>query len=265
MQQESFRELGVSSDIVSVLATRSIQEPFPIQALVLRDALAGVDVLGKAPTGSGKTLAFAVPIVERTVESDVRPSALVLVPTRELAAQVTDELEALARRAGDDLVDGVLEAHVQHAVGLVEHEHFDVVELHVAALKEVLETPRCRDDNLGALGTRHLRAEADAAVNRGDPKPAGIGERFQFLDDLKRELASRREHQAGVGTGRLRDALDQREAEGERLAAAGRRLRKYVAACEHVRDDELLDRECGIDPAYCQCVREHRQDTEIGE
>jgi superfamily II DNA/RNA helicase len=96
MQQESFRELGVSSDIVSVLATRSIQEPFPIQALVLRDALAGVDLLGKAPTGSGKTLAFAVPIVERTVESDLRPSALVLVPTRELAAQVTDELEALA-------------------------------------------------------------------------------------------------------------------------------------------------------------------------
>jgi ATP-dependent RNA helicase RhlE len=96
MQQQSFRELGVSSGIVSVLATRSILEPFPIQALVLRDALAGVDVLGKAPTGSGKTLAFAVPIVERTAESDLRPSALVLVPTRELAAQVTDELEALA-------------------------------------------------------------------------------------------------------------------------------------------------------------------------
>jgi superfamily II DNA/RNA helicase len=100
MQHRSFRELGVSSDIVSVLATRSIQEPFPIQALVLRDALAGVDVLGKAPTGSGKTLAFAVPIVERTVESDLRPSALVLVPTRELAAQVTDELEALAPAKG---------------------------------------------------------------------------------------------------------------------------------------------------------------------
>jgi superfamily II DNA/RNA helicase len=96
MQHQSFRELGVSSDIVSALATRSIHEPFPIQALVLPDGLAGVDVLGKAPTGSGKTLAFAVPIVERTVASDLRPSALVLVPTRELAAQVTDELEALA-------------------------------------------------------------------------------------------------------------------------------------------------------------------------
>ncbi len=100
MQHQSFRELGVSSDIVDVLATRSIHEPFPIQALVLPDALAGVDVLGKAPTGSGKTLAFAVPIVERTVAADPRPSALVLVPTRELAAQVTDELEALAPTKG---------------------------------------------------------------------------------------------------------------------------------------------------------------------
>jgi ATP-dependent RNA helicase RhlE len=100
MQHQSFRELGVSSDIVRTLATRSITEPFPIQALVLPDALAGLDVLAKSPTGSGKTLAFAVPIVERTVATDHRPSALVLVPTRELAAQVTDELEALAPTKG---------------------------------------------------------------------------------------------------------------------------------------------------------------------
>ena len=100
MQHLSFRELGVSSDIVGVLANRSITEPFPIQALVLPDALAGLDVLAKSPTGSGKTLAFAVPIVERTVATDPRPSALVLVPTRELAAQVTDELEALAPTKG---------------------------------------------------------------------------------------------------------------------------------------------------------------------
>jgi ATP-dependent RNA helicase RhlE len=100
MQHQSFRELGVSTDIVSVLASRSIHEPFPIQALVLPDALAGLDVLAKSPTGSGKTLAFALPIVERTVTDARRPSALVLVPTRELAAQVTDELEALAPRKG---------------------------------------------------------------------------------------------------------------------------------------------------------------------
>ena len=94
--QHTFRELGVSTPIVDALSARSIHEPFPIQALVLPDALAGIDVLAKSPTGSGKTLAFAVPIVERTVATDPRPTALVLVPTRELAAQVTAELQSLA-------------------------------------------------------------------------------------------------------------------------------------------------------------------------
>jgi superfamily II DNA/RNA helicase len=98
--QRTFRELGVSTPIVDTLSARSIAEPFPIQALVLPDALAGLDVLAKSPTGSGKTLAFAVPIVERTTAHDPRPTALVLVPTRELAAQVTAELAALAPAKG---------------------------------------------------------------------------------------------------------------------------------------------------------------------
>jgi superfamily II DNA/RNA helicase len=97
MLQQSFRELGVSTPVVDTLAARSIHEPFRIQSLVLPDALAGLDVLAKSPTGSGKTLAFALPIVERTVAADARPSALVLVPTRELAAQVGSELDSLAR------------------------------------------------------------------------------------------------------------------------------------------------------------------------
>jgi ATP-dependent RNA helicase RhlE len=96
VSQLSFRGLGVSASITDVLAGRSILEPFQIQSLVLPDALAGLDVLAKSPTGSGKTLAFAVPIVERTTTEDARPSALVLVPTRELAGQVTEELGALA-------------------------------------------------------------------------------------------------------------------------------------------------------------------------
>ena len=96
MPQQSFRELGVSTPVVDALAARSIHETFRIQELVLPDALAGLDVLAKSPTGSGKTLAFALPIVERLATNDPRPSALVLVPTRELAAQVTAELESLA-------------------------------------------------------------------------------------------------------------------------------------------------------------------------
>jgi len=95
--QHSFRELGVSSPVVDALAARSIEAPFRIQALALPDALGGLDILAKAPTGSGKTLAFAVPIVERTSPADGRPSTLVLVPTRELATQVTDELKAVAK------------------------------------------------------------------------------------------------------------------------------------------------------------------------
>src|ERR687891_241189 len=96
MSQQSFRGLGVSAPVAEALAARSIHEPFAIQALALPDALAGLDVLAKSRTGSGKTLAFAVPIVERTTSRDRRPSALVLVPTRELAGQVTEELRSLA-------------------------------------------------------------------------------------------------------------------------------------------------------------------------
>ena len=94
--QQSFSEFGVSARIVRVLAGRDIHTPFPIQERVLRDALAGRDILAKAPTGSGKTLSFAIPIVERLEVGDRRPGALVLVPTRELASQVASELSAIA-------------------------------------------------------------------------------------------------------------------------------------------------------------------------
>jgi superfamily II DNA/RNA helicase len=100
LSQQSFRALGVSDPVSDALAARSIERPFMIQSLVLPDALAGLDVLAKSPTGSGKTLAFAVPIVERTAVKDRRPSALVLVPTRELAVQVTEELSSLAEAMG---------------------------------------------------------------------------------------------------------------------------------------------------------------------
>ena len=96
----SFRELGVSAPVVAALAARSVEHPFSIQELVLPDALQGLDVLVRSPTGSGKTLAFALPIVERTAPGDARPSALVLVPTRELAAQVTAEFQPLAQAKG---------------------------------------------------------------------------------------------------------------------------------------------------------------------
>ncbi len=93
----TFAALGVPADLVATLARRGITEPFFIQAATIPDALAGRDVSGKAPTGSGKTLAFGVPLVARLGKAKARrPRALVLVPTRELAAQVANELKPLA-------------------------------------------------------------------------------------------------------------------------------------------------------------------------
>ncbi|WP_334144898.1 DEAD/DEAH box helicase [Rhabdothermincola sp.] len=96
---KTFDALGVSPDLTATLRERGIEQPFPIQELTIPDALAGRDVCGKAKTGSGKTLAFGLPILERVTRSEPgRPRALVLVPTRELAGQVRDELAPLAAR-----------------------------------------------------------------------------------------------------------------------------------------------------------------------
>ena len=97
---DTFRALGVSEAVEQALAARGITEPFRIQTLVLPDALDGRDILAKAPTGSGKTLAFGIPLVERTSLDDKTPTSLVLVPTRELALQVAEEIESFATAKG---------------------------------------------------------------------------------------------------------------------------------------------------------------------
>ena len=95
-EQETFSALGVSPDLVAVLDDAGLTTPFPVQRLCIPDALAGRDVCGKAKTGSGKTLAFGLPLVERVAPAaPKRPTGLVLVPTRELAVQVTDVLRPL--------------------------------------------------------------------------------------------------------------------------------------------------------------------------
>jgi superfamily II DNA/RNA helicase len=88
----------VSEAVCEGLAARGIESPFQIQQLVIPEALRGGDILAKSPTGSGKTLAFAIPIVQNG--SDALPFALVLVPTRELCVQVTEEFAMIA---GDKL------------------------------------------------------------------------------------------------------------------------------------------------------------------
>jgi superfamily II DNA/RNA helicase len=100
-RQPTFEELGVSVELASALAERGIHRPFPIQLLTIPDALAGRDVCGKAKTGSGKTLAFGLPLLMRVPKAGPKsPTAVVLVPTRELAIQVAEVLEPLANLVG---------------------------------------------------------------------------------------------------------------------------------------------------------------------
>ena len=100
----SFEGLGVPACLVSALARMGITAPFPIQAATLHDSLAGRDVLGRGRTGSGKTVAFALPTVALLStgarRQPRRPRAMILVPTRELAAQVAAVVSPLAAAVG---------------------------------------------------------------------------------------------------------------------------------------------------------------------
>ena len=99
----TFESLGLCADLLAAIASRGYREPTPIQAGAIPLVFQGCDLLAGAQTGTGKTAAFALPIVQRLSEKIPRekrrkPRALVLVPTRELAAQVSEEMNCFARR-----------------------------------------------------------------------------------------------------------------------------------------------------------------------
>jgi superfamily II DNA/RNA helicase len=97
-----FADLGVAEPICEALTDRGITTAFPIQALALPIALGGHDVIGQARTGTGKTLAFGIPLLQRLAEQPpARPGAtraLVVVPTRELAIQVSKDIQTAGAR-----------------------------------------------------------------------------------------------------------------------------------------------------------------------
>jgi ATP-dependent RNA helicase RhlE len=96
----TFADLGVSEVVAGALADDGIEIPFAIQSLVVPDVLDGYDVLAKSPTGSGKTLAFGVPLADIIDPDGAWPSALILAPTRELAAQIVDALAGVMHARG---------------------------------------------------------------------------------------------------------------------------------------------------------------------
>ena len=153
----AFTELGLPEELVKKLADSGVHNTFPIQAATIPDALAGRHVLGKARTGSGKTLAFGLAALANLKGKRARkgkPLALVLVPTRELAMQVSDALQPYGFAVGADIAAvyggapmykqvfslrrGVelLVATPGRLTDLIEQEECDLSEVEIAILDE---------------------------------------------------------------------------------------------------------------------------------
>ena len=159
----TFDALGVLPELVDALARRDISTPLPIQAATIADALAGRDVCGKAPTGSGKTLAFAIPLASAMRRSEPRrPRGLVLAPTRELAAQIAEELSPLlaARKMrAHPFYGGVGFGGQQHAL----RKGIDVAVACPGRLEDLLERGELRLDQVEVV----VVDEADRMADMG--------------------------------------------------------------------------------------------------
>ena len=99
METQSFRDLPLSAEVLKGIKELGYEELFPIQAQAIKPLLEGKDVIGQAQTGTGKTAAFGVPMVERLNPEIRRVQGLVLVPTRELAVQVAENIRLFAKYA----------------------------------------------------------------------------------------------------------------------------------------------------------------------
>jgi superfamily II DNA/RNA helicase len=188
----SFAELGIPSALAAALTARGITTPRPIQARTLPDALDGRDVLGRAETGSGKTLAFGLPLLVRTANARTRrlarrPRALVLVPTRELADQVHDELLPLADVVGLRLLAVYGGVSLQRQVQQLRRE-IDVVVATPGRLGDLLDRGACSLDKVDIA----VLDEADHMADMGflpavtallDQVPRG-GQRMLFSATL---------------------------------------------------------------------------------
>lgn len=157
----SFAEIGVPPALCDALIAAGIESPFPIQATTIPDALAGRDVSGRAPTGSGKTLAFGIPmLVNVTKAKPNRPTALVLVPTRELAAQVAENLSQYA---------GIVDRSVASVYG-------------GAGFNSQIEALRKGVDVLVATPGRLVDLIEQKAANLGDVEIAVVDEADRMAD-----------------------------------------------------------------------------------
>ncbi|GAA4982325.1 DEAD/DEAH box helicase [Kitasatospora paranensis] len=162
---EAFDELNMPKALLAVLTRQGVTAPFPIQAATLPNSLAGRDVLGRGRTGSGKTIAFGLAVLARTAGQRAeprRPLALVLVPTRELAQQVTDALTPYAhavRLRMAAVVGGMSIGRQAQAL----NRGAEVVVATPGRLKDLIQRGDCQLDGVGIT----VLDEADQMADMG--------------------------------------------------------------------------------------------------
>ncbi|MFE7889492.1 DEAD/DEAH box helicase [Streptomyces sp. NPDC057412] len=161
----SFTDLDMPGQLMATLSHEGVSVPFPIQAATLPNSLAGRDVLGRGRTGSGKTLAFGLALLARTAgrrAESKRPLGLVLVPTRELAQQVTDALAPYARSVGLRMATVVGGMSIGRQAGALR-AGAEVVVATPGRLKDLIDRGACRLDDVGIT----VLDEADQMADMG--------------------------------------------------------------------------------------------------
>ncbi|GAA3004317.1 DEAD/DEAH box helicase [Streptomyces fulvorobeus] len=162
---ESFADLGMPQQLLAELGKQGMTTPFPIQGATLPNSLAGRDVLGRGRTGSGKTLAFGLALLARTagLRAEPRqPLGLILVPTRELAQQVTDALTPYARSVGLRLATVVGGMSIGRQAGALR-SGTEVVVATPGRLKDLIDRGDCRLNQVGIT----VLDEADQMADMG--------------------------------------------------------------------------------------------------
>ncbi|WP_369170914.1 DEAD/DEAH box helicase [Streptomyces sp. R28] len=162
---EAFADLAMPARLLATLGHEGVTVPFPIQAATLPNSLAGRDVLGRGRTGSGKTLAFGLALLARTAGRRAEPRqplALVLVPTRELAQQVTDALTPYARSVSLRLATVVGGMSIGRQAGALR-AGAEVVVATPGRLKDLIDRGDCRLDDVAIT----VLDEADQMADMG--------------------------------------------------------------------------------------------------
>jgi superfamily II DNA/RNA helicase len=233
MSKQSFADLGVSKPVARALAAGGINSPFAVQTTVIPDVLAGRDVLVKAPTGSGKTLAFGVPLVERLEATDARAAALVLVPTRELAAQVTEALTGVARARALSVAAVYGGAGIERQSKLARRAHILVAT--PGRLEDLIERGAVRLDRVRVL----VLDEADRMLDMGFRPAVDRIVRQTPADRQTLFLSATLEGEAGrIAAAYTRDARRHEEKPGEQA-----RVEHRFLAVAHEEKLESLVRE----------------------